>query len=114
MWRQTLVQGAIVREWLMRNSNMPAHAAMAHLFCEMFTRSKAAGLVEGDTCDLPVTQEMLSDAVGLTPVHVNRTMMLLRDAGAVEWRGGKLRIIDWEKLSKTADFDPYYLHLRNG
>lgn len=64
LWRQTLVQGAIFREWLMRNSKMTAHASLAHFFCEMFARARAAGLVEGESCDLPITQEHLADAVG--------------------------------------------------
>jgi CRP-like cAMP-binding protein len=113
IFRETLVQAAVFREWLMRNSNMPAHAAMAHLFCEMFVRAKAAGLVIDNSFDLPITQETLSDAIGLTSVHVNRTLMLLRDAGAVEWRSGRLTVKDWEKLSATAAFDPHYLHLRS-
>jgi CRP-like cAMP-binding protein len=114
MWRQTLIQGAIFREWLVRNSNMPAHAALAHLFCEMFTRARAAGLAEGDSCDFPLTQEFVADALGMTSVHVNRTLKVLRDTGAVEWRGGRLMIRDWDKLSEMADFDPHYLHLRCG
>ena len=114
IFRETLVQGAIFREWLMRNSTMPAHSALAHLFCEMFTRAKAAGLVEDGACQLPITQDMLGDAVGLAPVHTNRTLQLLRDTGAVEWREGRLKVLDWEKLSQSADFDPHYLHLRSG
>jgi CRP-like cAMP-binding protein len=112
VWRETLIQGAVFREWLMRNSAMPAHAAMAHFFCEMFTRARAAGLAEGDSCPLPITQELLADAIGLTPVHTNRTLMLLRDSGMVEWRGGRLTVKDWDRLSELADFDPAYLHLR--
>jgi CRP-like cAMP-binding protein len=112
IWRQTLVQGAIFREWLMRNSNLPAHACIAHFFCEMVTRARAAGLADGTSIDLPVTQQLLSDAIGLTPVHTNRTLMLLRETGAVEWRAGKLTVHDWEKLCALSDFDPYYLHLR--
>jgi CRP-like cAMP-binding protein len=113
IFRETLVQAAVFREWLMRNSNMPAHACMAHLFCELFTRAKAAGLLAGNSFDLPITQETLSDAIGLTPVHVNRTLMLLRDTGAVEWRNGRVTVHDWNKLSATADFNPDYLHLRS-
>lgn len=114
IFRETLVQAAVFREWLMRNSNMPAHAAMAHLFCEMFARARAANLVTDNSYDLPITQETLSDAIGLTPVHVNRTLMLLRDTGAVEWRNGRVTVHDWEKLFATADFNPDYLHLRKG
>ena len=114
IFRETLVQGAIFREWLMRNSTMPAHASLAHLFCEMFTRAKAAGLAEEGAFDLPITPDMLGDAIGLAPVHTSRTLQLLRDTGAVDWRDGRLTVLDWEKLSQTADFDPHYLHLRSG
>jgi CRP-like cAMP-binding protein len=114
VWRETLVQAAVFREWLMRNSNMPAHAKLAHFFCEMFVRASAAGLVTEHSFDLPITQETLADAVGLTAVHVNRTLMLLRDAGVVEWRSGRLTVRDWGKLCETGDFDPHYLHLREG
>ncbi len=112
LWRQTLVQGAVFREWLVRNSNMSAHAALAHLFCEMFTRAKAAGLNDGDNCDLPLTQEFVADALGMTSVHTNRTLKVLRDTGAVDWRAGRLTIFNWNRLQEMADFDPAYLHLR--
>ena len=112
VWRETLVQAAVFREWLMRNSQMPAHAALAHFFCEMFTRARAAGQADGESCPLPITQELLADAVGLTPVHTNRSLMLLRDTGIVEWRSGRLTVRDWERLAELAQFDPAYLHLR--
>jgi CRP-like cAMP-binding protein len=111
MWRQTLVQAAIFRQWLMRNSTMPAHSAMAHFFCEMFTRARAARSIDGDRCALPITQEMLADSLGVTSVHANRTLMTLRETGAVEWRSGTLEIRDWDRLSVIGQFDPAYLHL---
>lgn len=113
IWRSSLIQAAMFREWLMRNSRLPADAAMAHLFCEIFVRSKAAGLVEDESCDMPVTQEMLADALGLTGVHVNRTLQTLRDTGMVEHKSGKLFVHDFARLAGYADFDPAYLHLRS-
>ena len=112
IWRETLIQASTFREWLMRNSQKLAHAQMAHLFCEIMTRARAAGLTQGDACDLQITQDDLGDALGMSTVHVNRTLMMLRAAGLVEFRGGKLRVIDWEKLVEIAEFDPTYLHLR--
>ena len=113
LWRQTLVQAAIFRQWLVRNSNLPAHMALAHLFCEMFVRADAAGLVQNGNCSLPLTQEYVADALGLTAVHTNRTLQSLRETGAVEWRSGQLRVHDWPKLREMARFDPMYLHLRS-
>ena len=111
-WRETLVQAAVFREWLKRNSQLLAHAQMAHFFCEMMTRAKAAGLARGDTCPLPITQEDLADALGMSGVHANRTLMMLRTAGLVEFQGGLLTVRDWGRLVEVAEFDPAYLHLR--
>lgn len=112
LWRQTLVQAAVFREWLVRNSHLTADGALAHLLCEIHVRAKAAGLADGCSCPLPLSQELVSDALGMTAVHVNRMMQLLRRTGAVEWRSGVLTIHDWERLSALAAFDAKYLHLR--
>jgi CRP-like cAMP-binding protein len=114
VWRSSLVQASIYREWLMRNSRLPADAAMAHLFCEMYVRSDAAGLVDQNSCDVPLTQEVLADALGLTGVHVNRTLQSLRETGFVDHKNGRLFVHDVRKLASFADFEPLYLHLRNG
>lgn len=111
MWRETLVQASILRAWLQRNSQTEAHQRLAHLFCETAIRAKAAGLAQGNTFDLPITQEDLGDGLGISLVHVNRTLMLLRATGAVEFRGGKLTIMNWEQLVEIAQFDGSYLHL---
>ena len=112
LWRQTLIQAAIFREWLARNSNLPADASLAHLFCELFTRAQAAGLTTDHSCPFPLTQELVAAALGLTPVHTNRTLQALRETGAVDWRRGRLFIKDWPQLREIARFGPHYLHLR--
>ena len=114
VWRSSLIQSSLFREWLARNSRLPADGAMAHLFCEMYVRSRAAGLVEQNSCDMPLTQEMLADALGLTGVHVNRTLQSLRETGLVDHKAGRLYVHDLRKLANFGDFDPQYLHLRNG
>jgi CRP-like cAMP-binding protein len=112
LWRQTLVQAGIFREWLVRNSNQPAIASFAHVLCELFTRASAAGLVKNHTVDLPITQIVLGEALGLTAVHVNRTLQELRQTGAFEWERGTLRMHDFGRLAAIAQFNPAYLHLR--
>jgi CRP-like cAMP-binding protein len=111
-WRETLVQASLFREWLVRNSQMLAHAQLAHFFCEMLTRAKAAGIADGDSMELPLTQEDLGDAIGMTSVHVNRTLAMLRTAGLAELRGGRLSVLDPARLEEVAEFDPSYLHLQ--
>ena len=113
LWRETLVQAAVFREWLARNSTLTAPSAMAHLFCEMFVRAEAAGLLLANSCEMPTTQETLAHALGLTAVHVNRTLQLLRESGLVDLKNGRLYIHDYEKLAELGQFDPHYLHLCN-
>lgn len=111
IWRSVLMQSSIYREWLTRNSRLAADAGMAHLFCEIYTRCHAAGVANGEGCEVPLTQEMLADALGLTGVHVNRTLQNLRDTGMVEHKSGRLFVYDFEQLATFADFDAHYLHL---
>jgi hypothetical protein len=73
---------------------------------------KAVGLCEGNACDLPITQAELADALGLSTVHVNRSLMALRATGTVDAAKGKLVVKDWAGLQEAGEFDPTYLHLR--
>jgi DNA-binding transcriptional regulator LsrR (DeoR family) len=69
------------------------------------------GLVEDHTCNLPITQGEYADAIGVTPVHVNRVLQQLRADGLIELSGDRLNIPDWEKLKEVGEFDSAYLHL---
>ncbi len=110
-WRDTLIDAAIFREWMLGIGRRSARTRIAHLFCEMVTRLDGVGLKEGNTVPLPITQTELGDALGLSTVHVNRTLQDLRGDGLVEWEGGVLQVRDWEALKLAGEFDPTYLHL---
>jgi len=110
-WRETLVDGAIFRRWILNVGRHEAYARIAHLFCELLLRLKAVGLATDDTMEMPATQAELADALGITTVHVNRTLMALRKAGPITLRGGTLTVNDWDALAAAGDFDPAYLHL---
>ncbi len=111
LWWATLVDEAILREWLVAMGRRPADQRIAHLFCELVARLTAVGLAEGGTVELPITQVELADTVGLTSVHVNRIIQQLRDQGMIVWREGMLDILRPQALQDFADFDPAYLHL---
>ncbi len=111
LWRETLVQAAIVREWLLNVGRRDAFARLAHLMCEMVFRQRAAGLTSDHSCGFPFTQTLLADALGLSTVHVNRTLQRLRADGLVEWEARRLMVLDWQRLCTVADFDPTYLHI---
>ncbi|RDI58052.1 Crp/Fnr family transcriptional regulator [Microvirga subterranea] len=112
-WRETLIEGAIFREWVVNVGRRDAYTRMAHIFCELLVRLKAVGLAEGYACNLPMTQSEFADAIGTSTVHVNRVIQELRANGLIELSGDRLNVPDWEKLKHAGDFDPTYLHLEN-
>lgn len=111
LWMSTMVDAAIHREWVVSAGRRTAVEHIANLLCEMFVRSQVVELAEGDRYPLPLTQEELADACGLTPVHVNRSLQELRATGAVEWQRGTVIVNDWAELQRIAEFDPRYLNL---
>ena len=111
-WRDTLIDAAIFREWIVALGQRSALSHLAHLLCEVFTRLRAVGLAQDHACNLPLTQTELGDACGLSSVHVNRTLQELRGDGLIELHHGRLTILDWARLKAVAQFDPAYLHLR--
>lgn len=111
LWWDSLVGAAIQREWIVSLGQRDALERMAHLMCELFLRLRAVGLTEGDSCDLPLTQAGLADAMGLSVVHVNRTLQELRATKLIILKGRTLTIPDLAALQDAAQFNPSYLHL---
>jgi CRP-like cAMP-binding protein len=110
-WRETLVDAAIFREWLLNIGRREAYTRMAHLLCEFLVRLKAVGLVGDHAFDLPITQSELADCIGTSNVHVNRVLQALRADGLIQTKGTQVTIPDWERLQEAGEFDPLYLHL---
>jgi CRP-like cAMP-binding protein len=113
IWRETLVDAAIFREAITNNSARPTTARMAHLFCEIFYRSSASGLVTNKSCPAPIGLAQLGEALGMSLATVNRTLATLRQTEAADLKNGQLTVSDWALLVELGDFDPRYLHLRN-
>jgi CRP-like cAMP-binding protein len=110
-WREALIDAAIFREWVMNVGQREGVSRMAHVLCELVVRLRAVDLVEDHVCDLPITQIEFADALGFSPVHVNRVLQQMRAEGLIETQGTRLRIPDWDKLKEVGEFDPTYLHL---
>jgi CRP-like cAMP-binding protein len=111
MWYETLVEGSIFREWVLNIGRRDARTRIAHLLCEFALRLERAELGQPTTYELPITQEQLADAVALTSVHVNRTLMKLESEGLITRTKRIISIVDWKRLVRVADFEPRYLHL---
>lgn len=106
-----LVQLAIQREWTVNLGQRSAIERISHLICELFERLRAVGLCVDGTCHIPITQTDLSEATGITPVHVNRTLQELRSQNLIEWKGREIHVPDMDALKSVAMFNDNYLHL---
>jgi CRP-like cAMP-binding protein len=112
LWTDTLIDASIFREWIANVGRRDARTRIAHLLCEFSLRLKVAEIGEHTNYELPMTQDQLADATGLTSVHVNRTLRGLEADGLIERRNPRvIEIGDWRKLAETGDFNSGYLHL---
>ncbi|RYF14106.1 MAG: Crp/Fnr family transcriptional regulator [Oxalobacteraceae bacterium] len=111
LWWASLIDEAILRAWIVNLGRRDAYDRVGHLFCELSQRLDTVGLVSDGQFALPLTQEDLADAVGLTSVHVNRILKQFRDDGLLTFRHQHVTIADPERLSQAIGFDANYLHL---
>ena len=111
LWRDTLVDAAIFREWIANVGGRSAYQRAAHLMCEFFYKMKAVGLAKDDGCHFPLTQREMGDALALSVVHVNRTLQQLRGEGLIVLKAKYLTIPSWEALKQAGGFNPTYLHV---
>jgi CRP-like cAMP-binding protein len=108
----TLVEASIFREWVLNIGRRDARSRIAHLLCEFAFRMDAHALGGRGVYELPMTQEQLADATGLTAVHVNRVLQALQRDGLIERDRRVVRFVDWDSIRDVADFNPRYLHTR--
>jgi CRP-like cAMP-binding protein len=111
LWRDTLVDGSIAWEWMANIGRRNALMRLAHLLCEIALRLEAVTFQDGGMRKLPMTQEHMSDALGLTTVHVNRMVKELETNELITRKGRAVSILDMKRLREFADFQDDYLHL---
>lgn len=111
LWRDTTADASILAKWVGNVGRKDAGARLAHLLCELGVRMEQAGLGTRRRFALPVTQAQLADALGLTSVHVNRTLQILRRDAVVRTGQGVVHVDDWDQLADRAEFDPEFLLL---
>ena len=114
MWYDTLVDASIHREWTTNIGRRDAVERISHLLCEFGVRLENAGLGHRSRYELPITQEELADCVGLTPVHVNRTLRWLDQQNLIQRPKRSIAIDSWRQLAALGDFNARYLHLPDG
>ena len=111
LWFSTNLDAAIHREWVLSLGRRSARARTAHLLCELYYRLDVVGMTRDLSYPLPITQMELAECLGLTAVHVNRTLKVLRDRGLVTFRNGLVQIDDLTALERLAEFTTTYLSL---
>lgn len=111
LFASTLVEASIYREWMLNIGRRNARTRIAHLLCEFAIRLDRHDLAPGQAYELPMTREQIGDAVGLTAVHVSRTLKSLTDDGLINQNKRGLSFPDWSKLKEEAGFNARYLHL---
>ena len=109
LWLSTSIDAAIHRERIMSLGARTAVERLAHLCCETYLRLRGVGLAQGDAFALPLTQGDLSELLGLSMVHTNRTIRELRERGLARIGKGEVRIDNWDALARLGQFDAGYL-----
>jgi CRP-like cAMP-binding protein len=110
-WWATLVDEAVLRSWIVNIGRRDAYHAIGHLMCELYLRLRNVGLADGHAFELPLTQQEIGDALGLTPVHVNRVLQRMRRDKLISFARGLLAIHDYRRLQQASGFNPNYLHI---
>jgi CRP-like cAMP-binding protein len=108
----SLMDAAMLREWLLNVAQRDAAQKLAHFFCELRTRFRAVSQRDGvQGYNIPLTQIDLADTLGLTLVHVNRIMQRFRRDGLIHWSRKHFDVLDYPRLRHLAGFDPAYLRI---
>ena len=110
LWWSTLVDAGVLRAWLVNLGRRDAFESIGHLLCELHARLTKVGYATNTDFELPLTQEEVADALGLTSTHVNRMLRRLREEGYITLRHNRLTILDVAKLQGATGFDSTYLH----
>lgn len=108
----TLIEASIFREWALNIGRRDARSRIAHLLCEFAYRMSALGLSNSGLYELPMTQEQLADATGLTSVHVNRVLQAMQRDGLIVRDRRMVRFVSWDRIREVGDFNARYLHVR--
>ncbi|AZO08601.1 MULTISPECIES: Crp/Fnr family transcriptional regulator [unclassified Mesorhizobium] len=111
LWLDTLVDGAIHREWIVAMGRRSRMAHLAHLICELFVRLQVVKKTREMSFHLPLSQAELADVLGLSVVHMNRVIGTLRRMNVISWANHMITILNWDRLAEIAEFDPTYLSM---
>lgn len=110
-WSESVADNSICAQWVVNVGRRSAISGMAHLFCEMAIKCEHAALGSKSVFPFPISQIQLGDALGLTCIHVNRTLRQLRLMNIMVLKNKIATIMDWDALVRVGEFDSLYMLL---
>ncbi len=110
-WWMQVQEEAFLREQIVRNGQQTARERIGHFLLELHRRVQIAGEGTSDGFRVPLTQTVIADALGLTPIHTNRVLRQLERDGLLERDNGWIQFTDAARLADISQFDPAYFHL---
>ena len=113
-WFGTLLDASIHREWLSKMARLRAVGRIAHVITELWYRLRMVGLGNSSGFTTPFTQVDLAHICGLSEIHVNRSVRDLREGEVVDFRRGRITILNADRLKEMARFNPAYLYGEGG
>jgi len=111
LWLSTTIDAAIQRVWTAVMARLKAEERLAHLICDLYRRLQIIELAADNKVQIALSQAVLADVLGLSAVHVNRTLQSLRRRRLLSWVGSEVLIHDFAGLAELSKFDETYLSL---
>lgn len=111
-WWAAVQEESMLREHIVRVGQLSARERIGHLFLELRRRLSAARGGAVNDVGLPLTRTDLADMLGLTPVHISRTLSAMKRDGLIEENHRTIAITDRARLARLSQFDDSYLHVR--
>ncbi|WP_417611370.1 Crp/Fnr family transcriptional regulator [Parasphingorhabdus sp.] len=110
-WWMQVQEEAFLREQIVRNGKQTARERIVHFLLELYRRVLMTGAGTDEGFSVPLTQTVIADALGLSPIHTNRVLRQLERDGLLERTNGWIAFKDQERLADISQFDPSYFHL---
>lgn len=111
LWRTVVEDAAIIRANITAMGRLKPAARLAHFACELYLRLERVAKVSDHSFRIPFTQYDLADILGMSVVHLNRSLQALRATDTVSWEADLVTIKDWQRLTELGQFDAGYLNL---
>ena len=105
--RATQFEEALLLDHIVRLGRQTAYERVAHLLLELNDRLQTVGLSDGRVFEAPLTQEVMADALGLSVVHINRTLQQLRRERMIVFEAGRVDLLSPDLLAAAADYSPW-------